>query len=399
MSSARPLKLAVFVEQIFWFDGRTYYTDEAFIKYLMAFGTHFEKIVFYTRVAAESKTEEYRLPSEKIEVHTVPWYDRVLSLWTRWPVIMPRVAGTFTRTRHEWDLLWLFMPNPLSLTLAELCRWYDKPFFMTVRQNLPQMVRHQLRGLNRFLAATATGLMERRLRSLVRRHPTFTVGEELYEIYKQNSDSVFRSTISLIAASDIVSPEAVRKRPDSTLRLFSVGRLSLEKGLVYLFEAVDRLVNEDGIDVRLRMGGKGPLEGWLRQEIARRGLGGHIEFLGFIPDADLLATYRASDIFVLPSLTEGLPQVLIESMACGVPAVASRVGGIPELIRDGENGLLVEPGSTGQLTQAIRRLARDNELRERITVNGLETARQHTVEAEVDRVMSVLRTCFPTMPL
>ena len=202
---------------------------------------------------------------------------------------------------------------------------------------------------------------------------------------------------AMISNRDIVPLTDAAAADSRKVNLFSVGRLSAEKGLSYLIQAVDELVNRTGMDVTLRMGGKGPEENSLKQEVARRGLEERVQFLGYIPDGELLAAYRASDVFMLPSLTEGLPQALLEAMACGVPVVASRVGGIPHLITDGENGLLVTPTDVSQLTRAVCQLVGDRALRERIRENGGRTAREHTMETEVARVVAVLRDCFPTL--
>lgn len=84
------------------------------------------------------------------------------------------------------------------------------------------------------------------------------------------------------------------------------------------------------------------------------GMGHHVEFLGDV--ADIPSVLRRASLFVLPSLTEGLPLTVLEAMACGLPVVATRVGGTPEAIEDGVTGLLVAPGEPEQLAQAIQRV-------------------------------------------
>src|SRR5581483_5428280 len=119
----------------------------------------------------------------------------------------------------------------------------------------------------------------------------------------------------------------------------------------------------------------GPDEIGERAELVRLaqdlGLGERVEFVGPVYDyQDLLAYYRAADLFVLPSLQEGFPRVIYEAMTQGLPVIATAVGGIPEVVVEGESGLLVPPGSESALAQAIDRLLSDGELRRRVIRGG-----------------------------
>jgi len=392
------LRLAVFVDQVFWFDGHCYSTDEAFIKFVLAFDDYFDKITFYGRVATESGAKAYTLDPEKTAVHPLPWYDNVYSLCALGPVIFPRAAIAFTRISGQWDLLWLVMPHPMSLLFAGLCKWMKKPFFMMVRQNIVEQTRHRYRGLPKAMAMATAMLLERFARALAAVHPTFTVGDEMYRLYKRFDNPVFPSAVSLISANDIMTTR--KASPIDQVKLLSVGRLDPEKGLVYLVRAVDKLIKEARVEVLLRIVGTGSEENNLKQEVAILGLGRHVQFLGYIPfGPDLLEIYRKSDIFVLPSLNEGLPQVLLEAMACDVPVVATKVAGIPMLISHGENGLLVDPADVNGLTDAVCQLVGDKSFGEKIRKNGLRTAKAHTIEAEVENIVSALKPCFPELNL
>ena len=109
--------------------------------------------------------------------------------------------------------------------------------------------------------------------------------------------------------------------------------------------------------------------------IAEAGLADRVELLGDRTDVrDLLAR---SDIFVLATLSEGMPFALLEAMAEGLPAVASSVGGIPEIVQDGENGLLVPPGDPEELARALHRLLTDADLRIRLGKAPRRTIAEH----------------------
>jgi glycosyltransferase involved in cell wall biosynthesis len=150
----------------------------------------------------------------------------------------------------------------------------------------------------------------------------------------------------------------------------AVGRLSREKAFDALIASTGRLV-ADALDVELWIAGEGPERPRLEEAVARLGLRERVRLLGH--RADLEPLYEAMDLFVLSSTHEGLPNALLEAMAFSVPAVATRVAGVPGLIRDGENGLLVEPGSVEALTAAMRTLLDDADLRGRLALSGRRT--------------------------
>jgi glycosyltransferase involved in cell wall biosynthesis len=138
--------------------------------------------------------------------------------------------------------------------------------------------------------------------------------------------------------------------------IVSAGRLSPEKGHRYLVEAAARLMRSTESVPRFKVliAGSGLLEQELQQQIANLGLVGQVKLIGF--HADIRPLYQMADVFVLPSLSEGSPMVLLESMIARVPVVTTRVGGIPETISDGETGLLVPAADPEALAAALSRL-------------------------------------------
>jgi glycosyltransferase involved in cell wall biosynthesis len=143
----------------------------------------------------------------------------------------------------------------------------------------------------------------------------------------------------------------------------AVGRLSEEKGFDYLIRSTAALVKA-GFDVSLLIVGEGDRAPYLRSLITELSCAGRVALLGY--RSDLTELYQAMDIFALSSLREGLPNVLLEAMALEIPIVATSVAGVPQLIRDGETGLLVPAQSVTQLTAALARLLRDDPLRQRL---------------------------------
>jgi glycosyltransferase involved in cell wall biosynthesis len=154
----------------------------------------------------------------------------------------------------------------------------------------------------------------------------------------------------------------------------AVGRLSPEKGFDLLISAVEWLVRA-GRDVGLVIVGEGDEKQRLENLIAERRLGDRCQLLGY--RADVSDIYQALDVFALSSHREGLPNVLLEAMAFEVPVVATCIAGIPDLVRDGENGLLVKAGDADELAAALSRLHSDADLRSRVGTSARRTIEEH----------------------
>lgn len=155
-----------------------------------------------------------------------------------------------------------------------------------------------------------------------------------------------------------------------------------QKGLRYLIEAAPEVLRR-APEARFVVAGDGPLRGELQQRAQAAGLGDRMIFPGYRSDVpDLVAAF---DAYVLPSLWEGLPLALLEALALGKPIVASRVGGVPEIVEHGVDGFLVPPRDPGALVEHLARVARDGELRERArTRSPAKFTEQFSVEAMVD---------------
>ncbi len=171
--------------------------------------------------------------------------------------------------------------------------------------------------------------------------------------------------------------------------LLFVGRIDPVKGLNVLFEALCLLLRELVPTWRQRIclaviGGDPESAEALREEAicldevkARYGLGEMVAFLGSRSQDTLPYYYSAADVCVMPSLYESFGLVALEAMACGTPVVASRVGGLPYVVRDGETGLLVQDSDPPALAEGLQRLLSDDELRARLGARALQVAREY----------------------
>ena len=177
--------------------------------------------------------------------------------------------------------------------------------------------------------------------------------------------------------------------------ILGAGRFSPEKGFGVLVEAAATICR-DNPSAGVVLFGEGPLRGELERRVAELGLRGRVVLPGFRTDLDSLI--GGADVVVLPSYTEGLPNVALEASAAGVPVVATAVGGTPEAIADGVNGFLVSPGQPMSIATKVSELLRDASLCERFGAAGRERMRElFTFQAQAKAYLQLLHTLLPTL--
>jgi glycosyltransferase involved in cell wall biosynthesis len=162
---------------------------------------------------------------------------------------------------------------------------------------------------------------------------------------------------------------AVKSKANETCQLLCVGRLTPAKGQAILLESVAQL-KQQGITVHLTLVGMGPDEQSLKNYAESLDIVAQVTFTGAVDQDHILAYYNVADMFVLPSFAEGLPVVLMEAMAMEIPCITTTITGIPELIQQGQNGLLVPASDSQSLTQAIKQLAENPALRQQLGKAG-----------------------------
>ena len=165
----------------------------------------------------------------------------------------------------------------------------------------------------------------------------------------------------------------------------TAGRLVPWKGIDGVIDAVAAVP-----EAALAVVGDGPSRAALMRR-AREKLSGRCAFTGALPHEDALAVLKSADVFVLNSSYEGLSHLLIEALALGVPTVATSVGGNPEVITDGGNGLLVPAGDASALSAAIARVLGDGAFRARLSARAAESAKRFSIEGMLSRTSGVLR--------
>jgi glycosyltransferase involved in cell wall biosynthesis len=165
-------------------------------------------------------------------------------------------------------------------------------------------------------------------------------------------------------------------------QLLFVGRLAPVKGVPILLEALASLLPARP-DIKLTLVGDGPDRSALEQQAEALGISQSVEFLGYQSQAKVRQLLASTDVFVLPSFAEGVPVVLMEAMAAGVPVVATKIAGIPELVEGGVSGFLVMPGDAKSLATRIGELLDHPDMRNRFGAAGrAKVDREFDIESE-----------------
>lgn len=282
------------------------------------------------------------LREEEIETHVVPLRRR-FDLHTLSEVLrIARERAVDVFHAHE-------LPAMMGLAPAALLRGFPVVATLHGREHLAA------RGRRRLICRLAARC-SRRVVAVSRALERFLV--EDVGVPRNKVETIYNG-IDVHRFDDDTSGVSVRDElgiPANARVVGTVGSLYPVKGQAHLLRALASVVREFPGTVCLLVG-RGELRSVLQREAADQGLGGRVRFLGYRTDVPRLLSIM--DVFVLPSLSEGLPLALVEAQAAGKPAVATHVGGNPEVIDDGRTGYLVPPGRSDILADRISGLLRD----------------------------------------
>jgi glycosyltransferase involved in cell wall biosynthesis len=396
-STPRRRRLGIYFELPFRRDKEGFSTHIPFIRFVLALRPHFDGFVLIGRVDPEPGREPYAIP-DGVEVAALPHYASLrdtTGIVRTFPATLRAIWGALGRV----DAVWVIGPVPMSIPVAVLGLARKKRVVLGVRRDLPRYVRHRLGGSQWAPALGAAYVLEALFRLLARRVPTVAVGADLARVYSGGTAPVLELTVSLVSEADVHSLSAGTHHPDTgrPVELLSVGRLDPEKAPEMLLKALARLEERTPGRYRLTIVGDGQLENELRAEADR--FGEAVRFCGHVPNGpELFELYRASDVFVHVARTEGLPQVLTEAQAAGLPIVATDVGGVRAGLGDGADALLVPPNDPEALAAAITRIASDDDLRAVFRELGFVRARTLTLERQAARVAAFISSSEASEP-
>jgi glycosyltransferase involved in cell wall biosynthesis len=380
----RPLRVAVYGEFNYRRDESGLSSDQSFVLFVARLSRFVERLVIVGRLDPSPGGTFHRLPGD-FKFVALPDYPSLASMAKAMGATLASIP-TLWRSLDDVDAVWLLGPNPLSIVFALLAWIRRRRVVLGVRQDIVALTRSRYgRGAN-FAAAV---LLEKTWRLISRLTTVTTVGPDLESKYR-GARRVIPFLVSLVEEADLVSAKQAAERDyGGELVILSVGRLEPQKNPLLLAQILAELQSRN-VSCRLVVCGSGSMEDELAAELERLGVADRAELCGYVPvDGALQQAYRQSHLFLHVSWTEGFPQVLLEAFAAGLPTLATDVGGIRDWVS--EAALLVPPGDAAGAADGVQRLASDPQLRARLVERALDTAREHTIDAECGRILGALR--------
>ncbi len=381
----RKMRLGVFTTYVHHRSGDAVYAERAFAVFLDALQARFDGLTVFGRLSPNGGPARYPI-GDDVEFIPLPFYPDLSRPLEALPSLF-RSLTLFWSSLPSLDVVWLLGPHPLAIAFAGLARLRRTRVVLGVRQDLPAYVsnRHPRRPVLR----AAASVLEGAFRTMGRRLPVVVVGPELARKYGR-SRTLLEIAVSLVRAEDVIEPDlALARSYGGELQLLAVGRLEAEKNPLLLADVL-ALLNSDQPRWRLVVCGDGELSESLQSRLVEKGQAARAELRGYVPFGDELnAVYRGSHVLLHNSWTEGLPQVLLEAMAAGLPVVASDVGGIRDAV--GSAAVLVTPGDPTGAAQAVEALTNNAAARTDLVRAGSRYVHAHTIEAETKRVAEFLR--------
>jgi glycosyltransferase involved in cell wall biosynthesis len=377
------VKLAIYTDQSYWrgADG-TISTARSFVVFLGEMSQRLDQCVVVGPLADSPDPSHYLLP-DAIRFVSLPARESSFAL--------PSPRAVLSALRRMWqladevDAFWLLGPNMLAPLFAVIARVRGIPFAIGVRQDLPAYIAGRHPG--RPLALLAARVLDGVFRLLARRAPAVVVGRGLARRYRQ-AWRLHELWVSLVREREVAATQA-RSIAGGRRRVLTVTRLDREKNPLLLVDVLARL----GPEWELVICGDGPLEGEMREQLERRGLADRAQLMGHVPAGPALAEiYRGCDMLLHVSLTEGMPQVLVEAFAAGLPAVATDVGGVSDAA--GDAAILIPPQDAAAAAEAVARIGSESDLAARLSSAGRERVRAHTLESEARGAVEFLSAAF-----
>ncbi|MFL6548524.1 MAG: glycosyltransferase [Povalibacter sp.] len=237
------------------------------------------------------------------------------------------------------------------------------------------------------------GLLQQQVRKVFARADCFLVLSSQWRDFYTRSCGLPAGRVVVLCNPTTVPKTVSSRAGRSIVQFLFLGRIGARKGAFDLLHAFAALPEQIQSRARLVFAGDGDVEA-LRAEAAV--LGDRVEVNGWIDSARRNAMLEASDVFVLPSYAEGVPMAMLESMAYGLPVITTAVGGIPDLVRDQAQGLIVQPGDVQQITDALRTLIEDESLRLKLGRAARDKAQECDVTQYSAHLTNIYRRLLST---
>lgn len=328
--------------------------------------------------------QQYKITAKNLTFQALPPYASFVSALKHRKIMV----SFLKQYSANWNSpLYIRWPTPLAYTVYKVGKKCNLPMLLHIVGDSKAIISEsgKYKGAIKLLATIYINTLERQVKRMIHEIPTLVNGSGLRRLYASDAKAKVKEIRSATLAADEIRKDYKELNKDD-VRLLYVGMLKPEKGVNYLIEGFKLLIDQ-GCKVRLTIVGDGPEKVKLEHKVMEMQVKNVISFAGYVPlGSQLLEIYKCNDIFILPSISEGTPRVLIEAMANRLLVIATNVGGVPFTINNNQNGILIEPKSPDQICCAVKEILKNDEKREQIIEEAFEFAKENTLESFVDNI-------------
>lgn len=361
-------------------DGVSFFTIPPFARYLNYIAPFFKELVIMAPLTEEPNVElSAVIRNENVRVISLPYFQSAKEAALRGSKIKRILCNSVS----EIDALWMRYPNQHGESLFWQALNDGKKVVLQIVGDPLDAIENtdKYRGIERLVARFVAMRREKRAMKMCEVATVFTNGSALHAKFSRNGRL---ANVRKIISSALIEEDYYER--DDTCRygrvnLLYVGYLQRRKGLTHLINAFGELRRLYG-NIYLTIVGEGEDRAELEETIKRHDLTGFVHMAGWIPmGKELNDIHRRSDIFVFPTLAgEGTPRAILNAMANSLPVIATSVAGIPDVLRNEENGININAASSASIVRAVERMIKDGDLRRKIIRNGYRTARCHSMK-------------------
>jgi len=389
MKHTTSLNLTFVYHSPFWeVNGEIWTSYSPIGRYVESLADHFAKVTVVTPQRLESDQPLYRLKSPNLSLMTVKSHQNVQSYYLH----LLHFYSTFFRSANDWDVLHVRMPTFTGFPAFLTAKIFRKPVFLVVvGENFGFNTQLDYSKIKKMFAKCILKFQDLLMKIMIRHSITFINGSELFKKYRRFNKHIYLMRSSTISETDILSyfRDTCIEAP---YKILTVGTISPRKGTSLIPLIIHNLLSK-GFNITWEY--IGPIEGNFGEQEYHQTIkladelcvNSRISFHNAIGFRDLLPYYRSSDIFVLPTYKEGVPRVILEAQASGLPVITTSVGGIPQAIKNGFDGLLTAPGDVDAIAISVGKVIFNHDLRKNLIKNGLETAKRFTLESETSQML------------
>jgi glycosyltransferase involved in cell wall biosynthesis len=382
------MRLGIYHEPVHT-DGQTFDTYGAYARYVLEFAKHFDHVTVFAPVT--SKTTYFSgcpLERQNLTVVPLPYFETHAQAY-RHAVTIARI---FRTNAGALDVINCRGTAPLAYLLWWFTRRRKVPFIYHFAADPFEVLDRSpvYRGIYGRFARFAYGIEFSVQKYIMRRNYSFTSGNAIYERFRQITPN-----IEPLVTSSLLNEDYYLRKDCCTadeLRLLYVGRLKAGKGLEYLIQAVN-ILRSSGSNPKLDIVGEGDQIASLSQLARELKVSDGVHFHGFVVMGPALNQYyNSADVFIYPSLSEGSPKSVLEALGHSLPVIATPVGNVPEMLDNGQRGILVPLRDPQAIAQAVIRLVEDSAHRRVCIQEGYAFAKEHSVERFVGRMADKARS-------